>query len=231
MFNHHIHSILWNDFEFMNYYGDRITTLAELSSISTNISNGDSIHIFVKNMNTELTFQPVFSKISKVHSDETRSLSSMSNISPMSTRKISVFVKIISNIISFKTEFHQFATSSEEKYSDLLQNVLDNHMAEGIISKEEDSLLQKFEWKITLYATDKCNPFNTHNVKLTDSCISILTSVRSYILFKVLVDNVDKQETSLRSNVFQIMMNSSRELMIPNEAKPHSFPQKLYITS
>ena len=145
MFNHHIHSIQCNGFEFLDYYGDRNTTLAELTSVETNISNGESIHIFVKNMNTKLTFQPVFSKISKVQSDETESLSSISNISLMKTTKIPVFIKIISNIISFKTEFHQFATSSEDKYSDLLQNVLNDHMAVGILSKEEHSLLKNFE--------------------------------------------------------------------------------------
>ena len=53
MFNHHIQSIQCNDFELIDYYGDRNTTLPELTSSGKNISSGDSIHIFVKNMDTE----------------------------------------------------------------------------------------------------------------------------------------------------------------------------------
>ena len=86
----------------------------------------------------------------------------------------------------------------------------------------------KFQRKVTLYATDQCITSSKTIVNLTDTFISIIISLRYYVLFNVWTNNVDRKDTSLRKEIFQVLMNLFKVLMAPNKRIPNSFPKKLY---
>ena len=105
MFNYHTHFITCIEYKSFESHGSKNTTLSDINSGETNVSNGNLINIFFKNMKTKFYFQPILTKISKTSLDESKSLSSISNIIPTNNTKIPVFVKLTFNIICLKTEF------------------------------------------------------------------------------------------------------------------------------
>ena len=82
----------------------------------------------------------------------------------MNYTRILVFVKIISYIISLRTNFHQFATSYDDVHLDLLDNVLHNHIEEIFFSKNECLLLMKSRWDVALYPNEQCIPLSQKDV-------------------------------------------------------------------
>ena len=73
--------------------------------------------------------------MSKSFTHKNESIPSIYNLTPMNYTKIKVSVKIISDIVSFKTGFHQFLNSYDNVCSDLLHNVLHNHREEIFLVK------------------------------------------------------------------------------------------------
>ena len=103
------------------------------------------------------------------------------NETPCYPRK-AFFVKILaSEILGFKTGYHQFSISPDETYSDLLHNVLIHHQEENIHSEHECSLLMRLDWNAALYSNENCTPKSQIGVKLIDRCTFI--PEKQYVLF------------------------------------------------
>ena len=76
----------------------------ELDSKDTPISTGKSIKIYVKSLDTKFLIQKTFRREinSKDLTDNTKSLSTLSNPSTVNNLEVTCFVKMMANIISFK---------------------------------------------------------------------------------------------------------------------------------
>ena len=130
---------------------------------------------------------------------------SISNISSVNYTKIPVNARIKNDLMWLKTHFHKFLTSSDKVYSELLCNVLYDHTEENFISKEECILLLKFKLNIniTIYLNEQCIPMNKTMVKPTDLFISILTSKKHYVTFKVWTYATNKKQIILEKMYFK----------------------------
>ena len=149
LFNHHISSIECNNYDITDFYNDKETMLSNLDSPESRISEGEVITILLKNLNNQVMFSSILSKVSKDSSDDSKSMSTLT--SSLQYIENTVFVKIISKIRCLQTGFHQFSFSSDEKFGDLLFHVLQYHTEKGFIKEKECEIFKriKMEHNIT----------------------------------------------------------------------------------
>ena len=168
-----------NGFELKEFFEDKDSTLIELNSKDTPISSGESINIILKNLDSKFlinkTIQEIGKEMPKDLTDDTKSISTLSNISNLSNMEVTCFVKIISDFVPFKTNFHQFAVGSKDTFSNLLDNLLQYHTKQNFVTKEQSLLLMKSEWIITIHCNERCSPIDKTIVNLSDSRASIKT--------------------------------------------------------
>ena len=152
----------------------------------------------------------------------------MSNVSSFTNSDITCFVKLISDTISFKTSFHQFAIGYNETYNDLLEYIIHYHSKQKYIDDKENLLLMKLKWKIIIYSNDKCFPLDRIIVSLDDTCASLKTSGKLYVIYKDIIQNNHFERKTLKKDINQMLLQSSKLLYIPQKMKATSFPNKLF---
>ena len=220
-----IQHIYCNGYDLVGFLNDNKSTLFQLDSQDSPLSSGIPIKILVTHLS---------SRASYIKSEtETSILSPMRNSCTstefnVNNKEITVFVKIISNIIQIKTGFHQFSVNNDDRYLKLLENVLDYHTQNLIFTKKESSILMKQQWNIKLHSNPNCAITDTINVTLSDTCNSVKSSKCPYVIYKFMMEKELAKETTLKKNFFELLMSSHKNYHLPARMEPISFPNKLY---
>ena len=202
-----ISSIYCNWVELKDFYLDKESTLFDLDSQDTPVSSGESIEVYMKDFDTSFLVQKrcqgLREIISNNLSENIKSLSTKNNF------EVTCFVKMISNVILFKTSFHQFSINVSDTFSDLLNNMLHYHSEKKFLTKMDCINLIQSPWKISIHSNEKCSPIDRIIVNSSDSCSSIKISGKAYVLFKVMIEDNSQKEISFRKDLNQVLVKAS----------------------
>ena len=224
IFESKLHSITCNNCHLIDCYKDDLVILDDLNKDESLMIDSNAIHIRLQDLEHIISFEKALPEISQLSILENKAISI--NQTPCHLR-LTLFVKILATeIFGFKTGYHQFSISPDDTYSDLLHNILIHHQEENMYSEHECSLLMTFDWNAALYSDENCIPKSRIGVKLVDQCIFI--PGKQYVLFKVLTYGKKKNPSMLHKDAFQILMNSSKEFVLPPKKNSNNFPNKLY---
>ena len=227
-----IKNITCNGFELKEFFDDKETTLDELNSKESPLAAGESINIILKNIDTKFLIHKSITEIEKQEkkylTDDSKSLSTLSNGSSFNNYDITCFVKMVSDTISFKTSFHQFAIGHNETYNDLLEYIIQYHSKQNHINDDEITILNETKWRITIYSNDKCSPLDRIVVLLNDACKALKSSGKCYVVYKDVIQRVTPKRSNIKRDINQMLMHSSKEIFIPEKMNGTNFPNKLF---
>ena len=125
---------------------------------------------------------------------------------------------------SMLKDYHQFSTSSNFTYRQLLDRFLDKAISLGFLLENNKVSLLKQKVNVFLYSSLK-ETSNRLCATVDDSCEPIVGSESKYIqfVFKSL-DLISVSET----DAFSMMMSSQRQFVLPTKISGTNFPSSLF---
>ena len=216
-----IKSILVNDFEFLPFYNDELTSLSELNSRSSNIAGGYSIEIHFENLG----------QICKGAKDlclmSTKSLSNLSIKSLDNNNAFDVFVNLKSIGLNLKTGFFQLSVNKDDTMKDVLHSIIQYHVDRQFLGDAIGQLLMNNEPLISIASNEKFIIGNIIYLSLNTSCLSLQACQKIYIKYNSFI-KLRKKETTVKKDLVNDLMMSSKIMLIPQELSNNCFPNKLY---